>query len=198
MVSSKTISAICLGATLCAAQTINISGRVLDSEKITIPGATVRLLDTDISAVTDANGRFTLTKGTTAIQPPVKNVTMALGSFQFQNGKIAFTLTESAPVEIIIHNILGRQIYKSRLNFGSGTHMINSPMQSDGIYLYNVKVGKDSYSFKSLPFGKFSIERAASSIGTYTLARQAKVSEDFADIISVVKEGQLNYMGRQY
>ena len=54
--SLKTVTAICLGATLCTAQTINISGVVQDSGGVGLVGATVKLEKANLSATSGAGG----------------------------------------------------------------------------------------------------------------------------------------------
>ena len=193
MISLKAVTAICLGATLCTAQTINISGIVKDTDGVGISGATVKLEVADISTTTGTDGSFTLTNGSTQIQPDLIRSATATNPIQINNGKISFTLSENTNVVISIHDVGGRRIYNSNRTYGSGTHAIEAPEQSTGIYIYKVNIGNEAYSFKSSPFGTLSSERSAASGNSSALAKQAKTTAVIADVIYVAKEGQINY-----
>ncbi|MGB5747192.1 MAG: FISUMP domain-containing protein [Desulfobacterales bacterium] len=193
MISFKTITAICLGATLCVAQTINISGIVKDTAGVGISGATVKLEVADISTTTGGDGSFTLTKGSTQIRQGINSCGITASPIWIQNQKIVFTLSKKVPVAITIHALSGKQIYNSNRTYGTGTHAIEAPLQSTGIFIYKVNIGGDAYSFKSSSLGIFSAERSASLGNSSALAKQAKTMAVIADVISVVKEGQLNY-----
>jgi uncharacterized protein (TIGR02145 family) len=182
-----------MGATICTAQTISISGIVKDTAGIGISGATVTLENASISTMTGAGGSFTLTNDPTAIQPNVTNRTLAASAVRLQNGKLVFTLSGNTPVSISILDIGGRQIYKNKKTYGSGTHGIYTPLQGAGIYLHRVSIGNETHTFKSLLFGTFLTERTVVSNGTSALANQAKPTGVIADVLFIVKEGQLNY-----
>jgi uncharacterized protein (TIGR02145 family) len=118
---------------------------------------------------------------------------MVVSPIQIQHGKISFTFSERLPVAISVHDIGGRLVYSSRKTYEKGTHTIAALLQSNAIYIYNVNFGNISYSFKSSPLGTFSVERGAKVSGMFTSAKLAKTVKPISDVISVVKEGQLNY-----
>jgi len=188
----KTVTAICLGATLCTAQTINISGFVKDDAGIGISGATVKLEITGIATTTETDGSFTLTGGVSITKPTLKSSTLGSSPAQIQNGKIVFTISEDAPVAISIHGVGGRQLFNSKRTYGSGTHTITLPMQATGIYLGKVTIGNEGYTIKSLFFGVFSTAQGMVSVGNSALAKQAKATAVIKDVIAVKKEGKLN------
>jgi len=189
----KTITAICLGVTLCTAQTIKISGIVKDTAGVGISGATVKLEKADISTTTGTNGTFTLSNGLAQIQPNFRNSAVEASPMQIQNGKVVLTLTQNTLVAISIHNVSGRQIYMSKKTHCLGTHVFETHQKSTGIFLYKVKIGNEAYSFKLSPLGTLSIEHNATVGNSSALAKQAKAEAVTADVISVVKKGQLNY-----
>ena len=126
--------------------------------------------------------------------PPVAhNRTSAASPVQLSGGKIAFALSEDAPVAVSIHDVGGRQLFAMARTYGSGTHVIRVPAQCAGILLCTVTIGSEAYSFKSSPLGISTAARAGGSSGTAACAKQAKASETIADVICVVKEGQLDY-----
>jgi uncharacterized protein (TIGR02145 family) len=193
VISLKAVTAICLGVTLCTAQTINISGTVKDTAGVGISGATVKLEVADISTTSGTDGSFTLTNSSTQIQPNFIRSAAAANPMQIHNRKISFTLSENVNVVISIHDVGGRRIYNSNKTYGPGTHAIVAPLQATGILIYKLNIGNDTYSFKSSPFGTFATERNAAPDNSSALAKQAKTTAVIADVISVVKEGQINY-----
>jgi hypothetical protein len=60
VVSFITVTTICLGATLCAVQTINITGRVKVCWGAEIAGASVKMVKANITATTGLDGILTI------------------------------------------------------------------------------------------------------------------------------------------
>jgi len=193
VISCKTVTAICLGATLCTAQTFNISGVVKDSAGVGIVGATVKLEKANLTTTSGAGGVFTLPGSTASAKPLSEFSTMAANSVQLRNGKIAFSLAGNTAVGISIHDVGGRQVFSSKRTLGSGTHTLSVPMQTAGIFLCNVTIGRESYSFKASSFGAFSTQQGVVSSGTSALARQAKATAVINDVIAATSPGKLNY-----
>ena len=193
MIFLKTVTAICLGVALCTAQTINISGTVEDTTGVGISGAMVKLEVADISTTTGSDGSFTLTNGSTHVQSDFIRSAVATNPMQIHNGKISFSLSGNTIVVIRIHGVCGRLLYNSNRTYGSGTHAIAVPLKATGIFIYKLNIGNETYSFKSSPFGTFATGRNAAPDNSSALAKQAKTSVLIADVISVVKEGQINY-----
>jgi uncharacterized protein (TIGR02145 family) len=193
LISFKTVTAICLGATLCTAQTINISGVVQDSGGVGIVGATVKLEKANLSATSGAGGVFTLTRSATSAKPRSPLGAMAANPVQFRNGKIALTLAGNTSVGISIHNLGGRLVFDSKRTLGLGTHSINVPLQTAGVYLCKVTIGHESYSLKASTFGASSTEQAVVTSATSTLAKQAKATAVISDVIAATSPDMLNY-----
>ena len=193
MISCKTVTAICLGATLCTAQTFNISGVVKDSAGVGIVGATVKLEKANLTTTSGAGGVFTLPGSTASAKPLSEFSTMAANPVQLRNGKIAFSLAGNTAVGISIHDVGGRQVFSSKRTLGSGTHTLSVPMQTAGIFLCNVTIGRESYSFKASSFGAFSTQQGVVSSRTSALARQAKATAVINDVIAATSPGKLNY-----
>lgn len=193
MIPARVVAALCLGTTLCAAQAISISGIVTDTAGAGIDGATVRLEQAGISTSTGADGSFTLTGDPTAMQPDLRKRTTGSGAVRIQNGRITISVSENVPVAVSIHDVGGRQVYSNRSTYGSGTHVLHAPLLSGEMYLYRVTIDKETFLSAWLPFGTFSAEPAAVSGGAAVLGKQAILAGVISDVISVVKEGQLDY-----
>ena len=100
MISFKTITSICLGATLCSAQAINISGTVVDTGGVGISGVTVKLEAADISTTTGDDGTFSLTNNSAQIQQDINGQGITKTPVRIQNGRITFALSENTNVVI--------------------------------------------------------------------------------------------------
>jgi uncharacterized protein (TIGR02145 family) len=193
--SLKCILALYLGATLCAAQTINIRGTVKDSAGDGIPGATVKLEKADLSTTTGADGSFTLTNGSPALRSAENVLLLATSPIRLQNNTLEISLSENTIVSVSVHDVAGRQLFNSRTMYCCGTHSIPTPAHASGIHLYRVTIGQSTSSFKSFSWGTFSNQSKVimSNNAGALLARQAKPSAIFSDIIAVMKEGHLHY-----
>jgi uncharacterized protein (TIGR02145 family) len=192
VLSFKTIAAICMGAMLSAAQTINISGFVQDSSGLGISGATVKLVAANKTTTTGVDGSFKLIS-------PVSISTGATGSDRastpiwFCNGKITIALSKDMSVEIGIYDVRGREVYGKNQTYGAGTHSLQTRLKTAGIYLFKVSIGKEAYTFKYSPLVTISTEGAVVLSGASKLAKGASASSVIDDIISSAKEGYLNY-----
>jgi uncharacterized protein (TIGR02145 family) len=193
VISFKTVTAICLGATLCMAQTINISGVVQDNAGVGVVGATVKLEKANIAATSGAGGAFALIGSISSTKPPTALSAKAAKPVQLRNGKIEFTLSGNTTVAISMYDVGGRQRFSSKRTLGSGTYSINVPMQAMGIFLCKVTIGNEAYSFKGSSFRASSTEQAVVSCRTSTLARQAKATAVISDVIAATSPGMLNY-----
>lgn len=192
MISFKTIIAICVGAMLSAAQTINISGVVQDSAGAGISGATVKLVAANKTTTTGVDGRFKLSDQVSILTGATEPAKVSI-PIRFHNGTITITLSGDMPVEISIYDVCGREIYGKNKTYGMGTHSIQTRLKTAGIYLFKVSIGKEAYTFKYSPLVAISTEEAAVLSGAFKLAKGARASSVIDDIISSAKEGYLNY-----
>jgi uncharacterized protein (TIGR02145 family) len=194
MFSNKLVLVLFTGASLFAAQTINISGTVKDSAGVGISGATVKLENANFSTTTDKEGKFALSGGT-VIQSGGIALKKRTPQISLQNGKLEMSLSGNTQVSVSVYDISGRLVFKSKSMLRAGTHIIDAPIHSSGIRLYRVTIGRNAYSFKSAPFGAFSKELNLPTgyDATGAFEGQAKAQAEFGDVISVTKDGQLNY-----
>lgn len=194
MLSNKPYLMLCLGATLCAAQPIAISGTVINKAGAGLAGATVKLENANLSTMTDADGSFSF-KRSNSLQPATGQFSRAVIPVRLQNGKMKLFLSENTLVSVTAHDVGGRLLFSSRKMYSAGTHVFPFSSPTHGIRLYMVTLGQKVYVFKSATFGTFSTGFSSedpSTPGTF-LTKQAKVSAIINDIIFVAKEGQLNY-----
>ena len=110
MISSKTISVICLGASLCAAQTINVKGFVKNTAGVGISGAKVQLQNATVSAITNADGSFTLTNGPTKINQGLIRYKTHESPTLIQNGNFFVSVFKNTISGNSIYEINGKEM----------------------------------------------------------------------------------------
>ena len=190
---NKTIFALCLGATIFSAQATSISGTVKDRAGVGIPDATVKLEVANISTTTGSDGSFTLTENPTVIQSQGNSISKQISPIRFQGNRLEIFLSENTIVTINVHDVSGRRLFSSRKIYGAGAHTFPFTSLAGGVHLYIITIGQNTYSYKSSPFGTFSNESKAEKKSTPSLAKQARAFSEISDVLSVIKEGQLNY-----
>ncbi len=190
----KTSFALVIMVSICVSQNINISGNVIDSGGIGIEGADVRLEKVGLSTTTDNDGRFTIT-GTSGINDQLNQSIPYKLSVKINNGFIFITIAEKSPVEIITYNLQGRVLSTLKTTIEAGTNSITLPDIACGVYLYTVKSGNDEFVLKrpSVASVSSSIELRPVDLNTTASSRMSNRYAPIDDVISVMKDGYLNY-----
>lgn len=180
----------------CSEVRISISGTVVDQNGLGISGATIQLVNAGISTISNGDGRFVLTNVPTTITEHGNTQPNSINSFNLINGKIKLVVFENVEVVLDAFDIHGRKIFSTSKLYATGTHSLILPVQSR-VYLYKLKVGNMFYSFKHIPIGNFSHAVSASfSPVSFHNKAFAKINNGILlsrDILSVKKDGQLNY-----
>jgi uncharacterized protein (TIGR02145 family) len=189
----KIVTALCLGAMLCKAQTINISGVVQDAGGVGIAGCTVTLENASISTTTGVGGTFILTGSATPATQFGGLLATNARKVLLRNGKISVTLVENSAVGIVIYDVRGRLIYSDKKVLGTGSHVISLPIKIAGICVCNVTIGHDAYSFKISKFSESEMQPIDCQRVTSSLARKTDEIEETIDVIKATSPGMLNY-----
>jgi uncharacterized protein (TIGR02145 family) len=181
---------------LCIAQSdnISISGVVTDTGGAALSGALVKLEKAGLAATTKANGSFTLGKPAGIagkIQQPIPQQL----SVAAQNGILRITIPEKNMATIAVFNLQGKVISINRQTLEAGVHSIALPRMEAGVYLYNVKVGKNEMTgmINSLAGEVRGSAVVGPRSSSHNPAKQAKVMAAINDIIAVTQPGYLNY-----
>lgn len=176
---------------LCSAQVINIRGIVKDSAGVGISGATVKLEKAKFSTTTSNDGSFILTNPT-VIKSVGSVLTMGTPQICLQNGKLKISLSNNTPVSVSVYDVGGRLVFNNKRVLNAGTNVIAPSLHASGIYLYRITIGLSVYLFRSTPVGAFS-EKPDFVTGSSAPTTLAKISAIISDVISVTKEGLINY-----
>ena len=195
----KMFLSMAIAAAVCNSETvaINISGAIVDSSGKGVAGAEIRLEKGKISTKSDENGVFTL-MGTVGIKPPRKNSSTNMGCepFIIQNSKLIFTLTAQSAIEVTVYGIQGQVLSRIKQSMNAGLHALTLPEVGNGLYLCRVKIGNAEYVLKGTRMGRSSggALKLATGKSQETLAKQAAKTATINDILSVTKDGFLDYL----
>jgi uncharacterized protein (TIGR02145 family) len=193
----KGLSAVLFLVSLCIAQkNITISGIVVKSKGLTpIAGATVRLEKYGLQTNTATDGSFTIGGTTRTITIDINKKLSGKITVSLHNGYMSLRLREKSDVEIAVHTIQGKELSSIHKTLDIGSHSVAMPTVASGVYFYRIHAGNEEFMLKSNTLGCISRCPSLSKRGTSptALTKQKKVSATFADVINVVKEGQLNY-----
>jgi uncharacterized protein (TIGR02145 family) len=192
MIIIKTFCVGLIAVSACFA--LSISGKVTDTSGSPIAGASVRLEINGPTAISDVDGKFTLS--TVANKDQIPQSKQCRFSVSINNGFLLVDLKEKAPVDVITYNLLGRAISTIRKSMDVGMNSLILPNCGSGIFLYKVKSGNMEFMLKSNSVNQFSKGKAVLEkdfVPYISLAKHAKVTSRINDVINVNKDGYLDY-----
>jgi formylglycine-generating enzyme required for sulfatase activity len=181
---------------VCAAQSVNIGGRVTDTGGTPLPGAMVMLVNAGLTATTGVDGNFTLTS--TGVHGQNNQSPAHRFSAAIYNGVLYTSLQEESDVEMTTFTLQGKVIATLKRTMGAGTNSLALPRMRAGVYLYKVKFGGNEFMIKS-PFVDGISHGTATSIqgsSSKALTKRTKSTAGFNDAVLVTKDGFLKYLMR--
>lgn len=180
--------ALCL--TLPLSAQVNITGKVTDHLGAGVAGATVTLRKLNKSALTAADGTYTLNGSSNGL---VKLDGKGLAGLAFRNRRLEFNVeAPKAAVRIQAFDLSGKAtatLLDAAL--GRGAYHVD-PFAAPGrsqISLLNVRIGSESFTLKLLQTGDRSVQATVLSRADLSPAAMAKVSADVIDTLVVTKAG---------
>ena len=130
------------------AQSIHITGKVVDSAGQGLSGATVRLDARNIATLTGVDGSFILRKDAGIInrQPGIHGP----AAF-YKAGALHISLDQAQKVAISVHGLDGRLVWSTIREWGPGDHEIIAPLRIAGtrFYVIGISAGGRLFQFKS-------------------------------------------------
>jgi hypothetical protein len=169
-------------------QNLNLSGTVKDNNGNPVAGVKVILEKSDLTTTTDAEGDFTLDKLSSGVCRNLQNSGI-FGYPSIHNQQLSFNLEEVSNIEITSYNINGRLLTRIITEKNKGSHKIDLPHFSNGIYLLQVKLGNRMFLIKNNTLSVQSIKTIYSNGYNSLLSKSATISESLIDTIKVSKEG---------
>jgi uncharacterized protein (TIGR02145 family) len=191
----KTTALIGLAAfSLCLA---DIGGIVTDtSGKIPIPGAVVKCERGGQTAITGADGQFTLGINTSISVDPSERHVSSQPIVRIKNGVLRIYVAARTALETTTFDLAGKELGTVRQTMDAGTHGIALPRAGAGVFLYKVKFGANEVILSGQSIGDASPGRAGSihaAASQNTMARKMKADAKIDDIMVVTKAGYLKY-----
>jgi hypothetical protein len=181
------LAAACAPVFAQSGATVNLSGIVTDSLNAPIAAAAIKLENNGLTAVTGADGRFTLASGTSVLNERPRSSIAAI-----HDGSLFLSLPEVSRVKITAYGIDGMQVASMERLVDVGSHALKVPHIGFGIRFIKVEAGPYVNVLKAI-----AVEGAlkGSAIGPHdrvpaALARQA-ASSPFYDVITATKAGYL-------
>lgn len=160
-----------------SAQTINISGKVVTSNGSPIPGAIVKLSGKDISATTDANGKYKISTTAIVKSSPIIPVTEKISMV---NGTVFLSLTKPAPVKFELYDMRGNLLVKESDNKASaGDYRFNllSHSFAANMMVVRISVGNRSSTFSYNPLN--------SCKKTYIISQESSINNKTGKILKL-------------
>jgi hypothetical protein len=167
---------------------INLSGIVTDSAGAPISAAAIRLENGNLAATSGADGKFTITGGTslrfTAQQPSFASI---------RNGLLLLSLPEKGELAITAYGISGEEISSLRKPMDAGSFELNLPNLGTGVRFFKVTSGRNETMLKA-----YAVDGALRNtlVSPEDLARQPLLAKQAAaaaaayyDVVTSTKTG---------
>lgn len=190
-----TIRAMAIGfltMSVCMAQTVvsHINGIVTDTGTTPIAGAAVSLEKNGLTATSGADGSFTLTGMTGAIDRNIRPLPQG-PSATIHNGVFYINTMEKAALEITSYDLKGQVVASVRKTLDAGTNLLPLRQQEPGLFLYRVNIDKKEFMIKGASL--CGVTGGAPVSLQNRSVRTAAVASPINDVIAVRKSGYLNY-----
>lgn len=146
-VFSRVLVALGSVGLIAAAANANVTGYVKNVSNAGVSGVSVSLLSSGATAITDANGFFSIVAGNNETAA-LKN--QVLGA-SLEGGLLHFSVAKSAFVQVSTYGMLGQNVFRcNRQIMGAGAHSINAiPGNANpGVYLVKIEVDHSEYTYK--------------------------------------------------
>ncbi len=153
-------------------QNIRISGTVTDFAGAPIANAQVALNAGGITAITDGQGQFTLSNGTSIREPIFRGF-----SGDIYNGALNIRLANKSNVTLSVFSTLGEKLSSQHSSLGAGEHAL--PLYGkNGHFIYRLTTDDQKLSVKPI-----------------VAAKAAATAATFDDVLKVTAGGYLGYEG---
>gem|GEM_PF-1162220 len=183
------------GTGICRAESITISGRVIDTAGAAVTGANVILRSTGAGTLTDTDGAFSLEKsGTPVTAPDCHGAVTKNGYIVMRGGKLRVQTTERAcAMSVQAYTVNGRLLFSQQHKLVLGENIFPLPVSGSSLHIFRITIGNSHVTVKHIPaiHSASGIVAAPLYNGAYS-HRTGKVMDISPDIIDAVKEGMLD------
>ena len=126
-----------------------VTGRVVDEDTNPVESVSVELVNKNMSTTTDDTGYFEFN----IITPIINNsITGRVHNITLNNGNLSFKVLDEQYVSVELYNVNGRVVSKvvnRVLSKGKYSFPLFNSKLSHAIYLINLRVGNNAYTFKT-------------------------------------------------
>lgn len=172
------------------AQTINLRGKITNSDDDPINGAVVTLVDQGLKDTTGTDGMYEIKHTEVAVvrqlQPEFKN-------FIVDNDNLVFSFPETTPLQIELFNVKGnllKRVAQKNLSSGFYRFSIKENVRASQVLIIRVALGNDTRTFKYFPLqnGSYLINQVAADNSATRSADLMKIAA-INDTLKVTAEG---------
>lgn len=165
---------------------VNISGIITDSAGAPIAAAAIALVTSGLTATSGADGKFTVTRGTSRINArPGPQTPLA----SIQGGSLFLSVPEKTTVTITAFGLEGRALASLERSVDAGSRNLPLPQAGSGVRFYHVKYGASEITVNAVSMEGSLPGSAVASRSQSGLAKSA--AGEFYDVITVTKTGYL-------
>jgi dienelactone hydrolase len=173
---------------------VNITGTVTDNNGAALKSAKVILLNRNITATTDASGKYSLTYTSTTTKPMAGSA-FANAAVEPENGSLKLNLGKLREhVRVSLYSLSGTKVGEALdASLAQGSYIVNpcDGRNPSGLYLVKVQVGAENHVYKvdNVGSSRSSFTSAFNATGSASVSGLRKVSADVNDTLSVVAMG---------
>jgi len=189
----QNIKAIFVGLTTVSICMAAISGKIIDPSGNPISGAAVLIEKVNESAVTGADGSFTLNY--TGVNRQAKRITLADHSISLNGNLLKLNTAKKTGIHIAISDLSGKTISTVNETFLAGTHLITLPKTGSGVYIYRISTDTKTFLLKSTTTGSITLNADFADnkcLQNTNSTKTAIANQVINDVISITKSGYLN------
>ncbi len=173
------------------AQTINISGKIVDRDGAAIEGALLKLKKAGKKTLSDKDGKFVFTDNSTDIvtnKYKVKKIDLKVDS-----RTLLLKVEKTTSVNVKVFNIWGQRLFSIKRILNAGLHTFPLQGNSSGLYIYKVKTGEGELLLRGTVFGNKSAIKSIedNAVNSSFLKKYARLNR--VDTLYATKENYLNY-----
>ena len=171
------LGAILILASVVLAQTIHLSGAVIDSETgMGLGQARVSLWNRGLSDSTDSTGKFSILGEGSGILPRDRHSGRA--PVLLSKGVIGLDLVKKEWVVVHSYTLEGRMMGSIQREFEAGIQAISLESSAKGSMVYQVSIGQESYTLFSNGLGRSSLKIGSTNPSGAWLPRAQELLED--------------------
>jgi uncharacterized protein (TIGR02145 family) len=192
---AKTCLAVIVAVWAILAQSISISGKVTDTNGVALSGAAVNLEKAGVSATSDSDGSFRLSRISGIRVRPGLSAQVDLRA-SVVRGKLEVIVGNRSLVDIAGFTLQGKELTHVQKNVEAGTYSMALPHHATGLNVYRIRCGKNEVVIRGgMQGGSSEMPGTKNGAGfsAQGLTKSEHITSPISDVISVTMTGYLDY-----